>query len=119
MGGALQHHLPLRQRQTGCPLLQKRDLPYEGYSTKRYFTAASLCGPLPWSQSGSTYLRETTNWQPGPALAAKAAGAELLLTINASPSIPGETLDHRELMKQALRSNRSAAGLPQSGLWPG
>lgn len=40
-------------------------------------------------------------WQPGPALAAKAAGAELLLTINASPYDQEKPRIRRELMAGA------------------
>ncbi|MGE6108272.1 NAD+ synthase [Aeromonas sobria] len=79
----------------------KQDLPNYGvFDEKRYFSAGkeSCVVTLRGHQLGLLICEDL--WQPGPALAAKAAGAELLLTINASPYDKDKPWIRRELMAE-------------------
>ncbi len=79
----------------------KQDLPNYGvFDEKRYFTAATETCVVPFRGHQLGLLICEDLWQPGPALAAKAAGAELLLTINASPYDQEKPWIRRELMAE-------------------
>ena len=79
----------------------KQDLPNYGvFDEKRYFTAASDTCVVSFRGHQLGLLICEDLWQPGPALAAKAAGAELLLTINASPYDQEKPWIRRELMAE-------------------
>ncbi|UBO73526.1 NAD+ synthase [Aeromonas rivuli] len=79
----------------------KQDLPNYGvFDEKRYFSAGNeaCVVNLRGHQLGLLICEDL--WQPGPAMAAKAAGAELLLTINASPYDKDKPWIRRELMTE-------------------
>ena len=87
----------------------KQDLPNYGvFDEKRYFTAASDTCVVSFRGHQLGLLICEDLWQPGPALAAKAAGAELLLTINASPYDQEKPWIRRELMAERCEQT----GLP-------
>ena len=86
--GALYNTASLYERGQLRARYFKQDLPNYGvFDEKRYFTAATDTCVVPFRGHQLGLLICEDLWQPGPALAAKAAGAELLLTINASPMI--------------------------------
>ncbi|MGL6351157.1 MAG: nitrilase-related carbon-nitrogen hydrolase, partial [Aeromonas sp.] len=79
----------------------KQDLPNYGvFDEKRYFTAGTQTCVVPFRGHQLGLLICEDLWQPAPALAAKAAGAELLLTINASPYDQEKPWIRRELMAE-------------------
>lgn len=87
----------------------KQDLPNYGvFDEKRYFTAGTDSCVVPFRGHKLGLLICEDLWQPGPVLAAKAAGAELLLTINASPYDQEKPWIRRELMTERC----SQTGLP-------
>jgi NAD+ synthase (glutamine-hydrolysing) len=99
-GGALQRGLLYEQGKLVARYF-KQDLPNYGvFDEKRYFTAATETCVVPFRGHQLGLLICEDLWQPGPALAAKAAGAELLLTINASPYDQEKPWIRRELMAE-------------------
>lgn len=86
----------------------KQELPnYEVFDEKRYFTAGQEARLLTIREHvlGLTVCEDL--WHPAPAAAARAAGARLLLNINASPFHRG---------KQAERLGVAAARVGETGL---
>ena len=99
-GGTLQRRLLYEQGKLVARYF-KQDLPNYGvFDEKRYFTAATETCVVPFRGHQLGLLICEDLWQPGPALAAKAAGAELLLTINASPYDQEKPWIRRELMAE-------------------
>jgi NAD+ synthase (glutamine-hydrolysing) len=87
----------------------KRELPnYQVFDERRYFVAGDM--PCVFDVAGTKVglLICEDAWFDAPALDAKAAGAELLAVINASPFHVGKG-DERE---QAMRGRVQATGLP-------
>ncbi|MGL5040810.1 MAG: nitrilase-related carbon-nitrogen hydrolase, partial [Aeromonas sp.] len=79
----------------------KQDLPNYGvFDEKRYFTAGTQTCVVSFRGHQLGLLICEDLWQPTPALAAKAAGAELLLTINASPYDQEKPWIRRELIAE-------------------
>lgn len=87
----------------------KQDLPNYGvFDEKRYFTAGTESCVVPFRGHRLGLLICEDLWQPGPALAVKAAGADVLLTINASPYDQEKPWIRRELIVERCEQ----AGLP-------
>lgn len=92
----------------------KQHLPnYQVFDERRYFVAAPETGVFDWVwPSGETVrcgvLICEDAWFDGPALAAKAQGAELLLVLNASPFHGGKGSEREEAMRARVQS----CGLP-------
>lgn len=87
---------------------RKQILPNYGvFDERRYFTpgSAPLVCTVAGVRVGVTVCEDL--WEPGPTLAARAAGAEILININASPY-------HRE--KAALRLAVAGARVAEAGL---
>ena len=79
----------------------KQDLPNYGvFDEKRYFSAGTETCVVSFRGHQLGLLICEDLWQPGPALAAKAAGAELLITINASPYDQAKPWIRTELMTE-------------------
>ncbi|KUE79619.1 NAD+ synthase [Aeromonas schubertii] len=87
----------------------KRELPNYGvFDEKRYFSAGEETCVVPFRGHLLGLLICEDIWQPGPALATREAGAEILVTINASPYDM-----HKPWLRRELFSERCAAtGLP-------
>lgn len=87
----------------------KQQLPnYAVFDERRYFAAGS--GPLVVELNGckmATLICEDA-WEPGPACMAKAAGAELLLVLNASPFRANKLADRVAM----FNSRHQDCGLP-------
>lgn len=87
----------------------KHELPnYQVFDEKRYFTAGSTPAvfALKGQQLALTICEDI--WHAGPAAAAKAAGAQLLLNLNASPFHRAKSAQRREVVAARVRET----GLP-------
>ncbi len=87
----------------------KQILPnYSVFDEERYFKAGDT--PLVWSHEGIRLgiLICADGWEVGPALKAKQAGAEFLLTLNASPY----HIDKLETRYEVIASRAKETGLP-------
>lgn len=87
----------------------KQILPnYSVFDEERYFEAGDM--PLVWMHHGIKFgiLICADGWEPGPAKRAKLAGAEFLLTLNASPY----HMDKLETRYEVIASRARETGLP-------
>ncbi len=89
-------------------IYRKQLLPnYQVFDEKRYFSAGTAARVFEIQGLKVAPLVCEDMWQPGPAAAAKAAGAELLLVLNASPYEQG---------KQQQREEMAAGRFGETGL---
>ncbi len=87
----------------------KQILPnYSVFDEERYFEAGEM--PLVWTHGGVRFgiLICADGWEPGPALKAKQADAEFLLTLNASPY----HMDKLETRYEVIASRVKETSLP-------
>ena len=88
---------------------RKRELPnYKVFDEKRYFKPGTETGLLEIKGIRVATLICEDIWEPGPARAAKAAGAQLLLAINGSPY----ALNYQQRREQVVRERIAEVGLP-------
>ena len=95
----------------GKALLQyrKRELPnYKVFDEKRYFKSGTTAGLFELKGIRIATLICEDIWQPGPALAAKAQGAQLILVINGSPY----SLNYQQRREAVVRERIAEVGLP-------
>ncbi|WOJ93469.1 NAD+ synthase [Congregibacter variabilis] len=88
---------------------RKCELPnYQVFDEKRYFTAGTepCVLEIQGVQVGLSICEDI--WVPGPTAAAAAAGAELLINLNASPFHRGKQLQRLELVSGRARENKLA-----------
>ena len=87
----------------------KHHLPnYSVFDEERYFEAGELPVVFAWHGVRYGVLICADSWEPGPALQALQAGAQVLLTINASPY----HIDKQQTRYQVLRDRIRETGLP-------
>ncbi len=82
----------------------KQRLPnYQVFDERRYFAAGD--GPCVLSLEGCRVAFAVCEdlWEPGPAAQARAAGARLLVSINASPYHAGKLAERREVLARRAR----------------
>ena len=88
---------------------RKRELPnYKVFDEKRYFKAGTTTGLFNLKGIRVATLICEDIWQPTPALAAKAAGAQLILVINGSPY----SLNYQQRREAVVRERIAEVGLP-------
>ncbi|WP_107850828.1 NAD+ synthase [Oceanimonas marisflavi] len=84
----------------------KQLLPNYGvFDEKRYFTAGTESCVIEFKGHQLGLLICEDVWEAGPAASAKAAGAELLLSLNASPYHRGKAWIRKDLLAQRSRDN--------------
>ena len=88
---------------------RKRELPnYKVFDEKRYFKPGSATGIFDLKGIRIATLICEDIWQPGPALAAKTEGAQLLVVINGSPY----SLNYQQRREAVVRERIAEVGLP-------
>ena len=88
---------------------RKRELPnYKVFDEKRYFKAGNATGIFDLKGIRIATLICEDIWQPGPALAAKTEGAQLLVVINGSPY----SLNYQQRREAVVRERIAEVGLP-------
>lgn len=88
---------------------RKRELPnYKVFDEKRYFKPGSATGIFDLKGIRIATLICEDIWQPGPALAAKAEGAQLIVVINGSPY----SLNYQQRREAVVRERIAEVGLP-------
>ncbi|WP_439107213.1 NAD+ synthase [Congregibacter sp.] len=88
---------------------RKSELPnYQVFDEKRYFTAGTQ--PCVLNIQGTQVALSICEdiWVPGPTAAASAAGAELLINLNASPYHRGKQQERQDLVATRCRDNALA-----------
>ncbi len=99
---------------------RKQCLPnYRVFDEKRYFTPGTAPAVVEFAglRLGLTICEDV--WEPEPAQAARAAGAELLIAINASPYEQRKQREREGRAAPARRRHRAPGGVRESGRWPG
>ena len=88
---------------------RKRELPnYKVFDEKRYFKSGNATGIFDLKGIRIATLICEDIWQPGPALAAKTEGAQLLVVINGSPY----SLNYQQRREAVVRERIAEVGLP-------
>lgn len=88
---------------------RKRELPnYRVFDEKRYFEPGSETGLIELKGIRIATLICEDIWEPGPALAAKAAGAQLIVVINGSPY----SLNYQQKREEIVRARIRDVALP-------
>lgn len=88
---------------------RKRELPnYKVFDEKRYFKPGIETGVIEIKGIRVATLICEDLWEPGPALAAKAAGAQLIVAINGSPY----SLNYQQRREAVVRERIAEVGLP-------
>jgi NAD+ synthase (glutamine-hydrolysing) len=88
---------------------RKRELPnYKVFDEKRYFKPGAEAGLLDIKGIRVATLICEDLWEPGPARAAKAAGAQLIVAINGSPY----ALNYQQRREAVVRERIADVGLP-------
>lgn len=88
---------------------RKRELPnYKVFDEKRYFKPGSETGLIEVKGVRIATLICEDIWEPGPALAAKAAGAQLIVVINGSPY----SVNYQQAREQMVRARIRDVQLP-------
>jgi NAD+ synthase (glutamine-hydrolysing) len=87
----------------------KQELPnYKVFDEKRYFKHGAGTTVVELNGIRTAILICEDVWEPGPAIAAKAAGAQLIVVINGSPY----SLHYQERRESVVRDRIVATGLP-------
>lgn len=100
--------LLLADGQVQIAALKQHPPNYGVFDEKRYFTPAERLSPIEWQGRRLGVLICEDMWYAAPAAQAKAAGAEMLLVMNASPF--DRTKRHQRLFH--ARARVQASGLP-------
>ena len=88
---------------------RKQELPnYKVFDEKRYFKAGTQTGIVELHGIRIAMLICEDVWEPGPAKAARAAGAQLLVVINGSPY----SLNYQQRRESVVAQRVSETGLP-------
>ena len=98
----------------------KQHLPnYSVFDEKRYFTPGTepCVVDIGGVRFGITICEDI--WSPGPVQQAKAAGAQCILNINASPFHAGKGNEREAVVRDRVREVRTAGAVSESGRWPG
>lgn len=108
-GGLLQNLAGVYRNGQCIAEYAKHELPnYQVFDEKRYFSPGSAAAVFECKGQSLALTICEDIWHAGPAAAAKAAGARLLLNLNASPFHRGKSLERRTVVAARV----SETGLP-------